>query len=185
MLRWTLIVLAACDAGTAAKPAPKPEPPRTAVAPPVHVASAPPPARHKHGFLTVDLSKPDLGDITLPKHGVVIKTWGMGGDGTLILDRDAGTLRELTHWRGKPPGDHRRTITTTLLDRAMARAYAAWDEEPNGEMPVATDVREDLYVLDDDEAFYLSGFPIGANGTQGRPAAAQAMAEIYALAPDR
>jgi hypothetical protein len=62
----------------------------------------------------------------------------------------------------------------------MIAATAAWAETPNGEMPTATDVREDLYVFDDDEAFYLSGHPIGANGTKGRPLAAAA---LNALAP--
>ena len=191
MLRWTLVLLVACDAGAPPKPAPKPAPkpdtPRTAAAPPIVTPPpAPPPAaRHKHVILTADLSKPDLDLATLPKHGIVLKTWGLGGDGTLVLDSDAGTIREIANWMGKPHTDHRRTLQRIMIDKAMQAAYAAWDEEPNGEMPTATDVREDLYVLDDDEAFYLSGYPIGADGTKGRPRAARATELIYALAPAR
>ncbi|HEY6036676.1 MAG TPA: hypothetical protein VIV58_20505 [Kofleriaceae bacterium] len=186
-MRWLLVVLVACDAGS------PPKPPRTQdrviVAPAAKVAAAPDPwvvptTRHKHAVRTADLSKPDLG-VDLPSHGVVVKTWGLGGDSTLILDSEAGTIRELANLMDKRPTDHRRTVTWPRISQAMAAAYAAWDEEPNGEMPIGTDVREDLYVLDGDEAFYLFGHPIGADGSKGRPAAARALELIFALAPNR
>ena len=191
-MRWlflAVVAFVACDAGAPPKPAPTParksEVSRTAPAVPVVTPppALPPAARHKHAILTVDLSKPDLGLAALPKHGIVVKTWGLGGDETLVLDSDAGTIRQLSNLMGKPPADQRRIVQPSRVQRAMQAAYAAWDEEQNGEMPRATDVREDLYVLDGDEAFYLSGYPIGADGTKGRPLAEKALAVLFQLAP--
>ena len=189
-MRWpflAVVALVACDAGAppkpAPKPAPKPDPLRAAAAPVVVTPPPPPVARHKHVILTQDLSKPDLDLAKLPNHGVVLKTWGLGGDSTLVLDSDDGTIREISNLMGKPPTDRRRTLQRIMINKAMFAAAAAWDEEPNGEMPRATDVREDLYVLDGDEAFYLSGYPIGANGTKGRPLAEKALAVLFQLAP--
>ena len=189
MVRWLVLLLVACDAGQPAKPPPKPE--AVAPIPKVQVAAVPDPwvvpaatARHRHAVRTADLTKPDLG-VALPAHGVVVKTWGLGGDSTLILDSDANTIRELASLMGKAPTDHRRMLTPSRVAQIMNVAERAWDEEPNGDMPQATDVREDLYVIDGDEAFYLSGYPIGAYQGKGRPAAARALEVLFALAPDR
>jgi len=189
MVRWLVLLVVACDAGSPPKPPPKPE--AVAPRPQVQVAAAPDPwvvpptpPRHKHAVRTADLTKPDLG-VELPKHGVVVKSWGLGGDSTLILDSDAKTIRELANLMGKAPTDHRRTITPSRVAQVIDVADRAWDEDPNGDMPQATDVREDLYVIDGDEAFYLSGYPIGADQGKGRPAAARALEVLFALAPDR
>jgi hypothetical protein len=191
MLRWWLLLLVACDAGGKPKPAPAPP---LAPSPGAKPVPAPPPvdaqaaviaSRHKHSIRTVDLTKPDLGAITLPKHGIVLKTWGLGGDDTLVLDSDVGVIRQISNLMGKGHADHRLIVAPARVKATMATAYAAWDEEPNGKMPEATDVREDLYILDDDEAFYLSGYPIGAYGKQGRPLAEKALTAMFALAPDR
>jgi hypothetical protein len=189
MLRWFVLLVVACDAGAPPKPPLKADPPPAPVAKP-QVAAVPdawavPPSRHKHAVRTADLTKPDLGKIELPKRGVVLKSWGLEGESTLILDADAGTIRQLASLMDKKPFDHRRTVTPSLVTRTMAAANAAWDEDQNGAMPSATDIREDLYVLDGDEAFYVSGYPIGAYGTQGRPAAARAIELLVALEPDR
>jgi len=187
MVRWLVVLVVACDAGQPPKPPPKP----VAPAPKVQVAAVPDPwvvpaatLRHKHAVRTADLKKPDLG-VALPNHGVVVKTWGLGGDSTLILDSDTNTIRELANLMGKAPTDHRRMIAPPHVVQAMNAAERAWDEDPNGDMPTATDVREDLYVIDGDEAFYLSGYPIGAYQGKGRPAAARALEVVFALAPDR
>jgi hypothetical protein len=191
MLRWLILLLVACDAGAPPKPPPKPVTPvAKAQLAAVPDAWAVPPApavssRHKHGVRVADLTKPELGVVELPKHGVVLKSWGLEGDSTLILDADAGTLRERANLMDKAPFDRRRTITPALLARTMAAANAAWDEDQNGDMPSATDIREDLYVLDGDDAFYVSGYPIGAYGVKGRPAAARAIELLVSLAPDR
>jgi len=191
MLRWCVPFAVACDAGAPHRPPPPPPTPAPPAKP--QVASVPdawavPPTvtpRHKHAVRTADLAKPDLGKIALPSHGVVLKTWGLGGEDTLILDSDAGTIRELEDVLGKPLADHRVVVAPAKITRTMAAAYAAWDEDQNGAMPDATDVREDLYILDGDEAFYLTGHPIGAYGTQGRPAAGKALDLMFALAPMR
>jgi hypothetical protein len=53
-------------------------------------------------------------------------------------------------------------------------------------MAEATDVREDLYVLDGNDAFYLLGTPIHALARPtGRPAAARAVAALYRVAGRR
>ena len=191
MVRWLVLLLVACDAGAPPKPAPQPVPP----APNVHVAAVPdpwvvpppPPAplRHKHGLRTVDLAKPDLGNVELPKHGAVLKSWGLEGDSTIILDSDAGTIHEIANLMDKKPYDRKLAITPVVVTRAMTALNAAWDEDQNGDMPSATDIREDLYILDGDDAFYVSGYPIGAYGVTGRPAAARAIELLVRLTPDR
>jgi hypothetical protein len=46
-----------------------------------------------------------------------------------------------------------------------------------------TDIREDLYVVDGDEGFLLTGYPINASGSPtGRPAASSAVHAIYLAA---
>ncbi|MEO8549154.1 MAG: hypothetical protein ABI678_04255 [Kofleriaceae bacterium] len=147
-------------------------------------ALEPPPSRHPHAIPRTDLGTPDL-DLApkdVPKHGAIVKSWGMGGDRTIIVDHEAGTVRVISNLMGKPHHDTTRKVAAPQLAAAMAAAIAAWAETPDGEMPTATDVREDLYVLDDDEAFYLSGHPIGADGTKGRPLAQAAKQAIYQLA---
>src|SRR3569832_1846729 len=192
MLRWCVLFAVACDVGASHR-APPPPPPTPAPPAKPQVASVPdawavPPTvtpRHKHAVRTADLAKPDLGKIALPSHGVVLKTWGLGGEDTLILDSDAGTIRELEDVLGKPLADHRVVVAPAKITRTMAAAYAAWDEDQNGAMPDATDVREDLYILDGDEAFYLTGRPGGAGGARGRPAAGGARGRGGARAPGR
>ena len=50
-------------------------------------------------------------------------------------------------------------------------------------MQAATDVREDLFILDGDEAFYVSAHPISAEaGATGRPAASLLLSAVYRAA---
>ena len=190
MLRCCVLLVVACDAGSPPK-SPAPELPPTPVvkaqvaAVPDPWAVPPPPAtHHKHGVRRVDLVKADLGKLELPKHGIVFKSWGLGGDGTFVLDSDANTSRMISNLMGKPPTDRRRTLSPAVVKMAMTTAFTAWDEEPTGPMPSATDVREDLYILDGDEAFYLSGYPIAIGGESGRPRAAALLEVLDKLAPE-
>ena len=146
-------------------------------------ALEPPPSRHPHAIPRSALGLPDLDlpNKELPKHGVILKAWGLAGDSTLVVDRDAGTVREITNMMRDGHKDRTRKLAPAKLEAVMAAANAAWGETQNGDMPDATDVREDLYVFDDDEAFYLSGHPIGAYGKQGRPLAQVALEALFAL----
>ena len=175
MLRWIPVLLVACDAGAPPKPAPHPDPPPAA-------AALPASGRHKHAILTADLSTPSLA-VALPKHGVVLETWGPISEDTLVLDSDAGTMRQISDLVIKTHSDRRRIVAPAKVKATMAAAFAAWDEEPYGPMPSTTGVRNDLYVIDGDEAFYLSGTPIGGYGKTGRPLAVQALTAMFVLAP--
>jgi len=85
---------------------------------------------------------------------------------------------------GEKPRDRTRKLDAAALDGVMAAALEAWHETATGPTPVATDVREDLIVLDGDEAFYLVGHPLSTLSGEktGRPATARALAAIYRLA---
>ncbi|HET9987488.1 MAG TPA: hypothetical protein VFQ65_03190, partial [Kofleriaceae bacterium] len=133
-MRWllvTVVALVACDAGAPPKPKPTPKPDTPRAAPVVPVVTPPPPraARHEHVILTADLAKPDLDLAQLPTHGVVLKTWGLGGDDTLVLDSDAGTMRQISNLMGKTHSDRRRIVAPAKVKATMAAAFAAWDEE--------------------------------------------------------
>jgi hypothetical protein len=137
----------------------------------------PPPAtRHKHSIASNNLGTRAL---PLPLHGVVVHSWGLGGDSMEVIDRDASTIRVVEDLVGKKPTDKTTKLDAKQLADIMDLGMAAWDEEMQGVMHVAPDVREDLYVLDGDEAFYVSGHPITADG---RPAAAKAVAAVYRAA---
>jgi hypothetical protein len=133
-----------------------------------------PTTRHKHS-----IARDMLGDTPLPLHGIVVRTWGLSGDSMEVIDRDASTIRIVENLMGKKPSDRTRTLDGKQLAELMDLGMAAWDEEMQGVMHVVPDVREDLYVLDGDEGFYLSGLPITA---AGRPAAAKVVAAVYRAA---
>ena len=151
--------------------------------PAVSPAPAKPVTRHPNAVARTALVTPDTDPKLLPVHGVVVHTWGLAGDGMIVIDRDAGTLRSVKHLMGEKPRDRTRKLDASTLDRIMAGAIEAWHETATGPTPVATDVREDLIVLDGDEAFYVSGHPLSTFGADrtGRPAAARALAAIYRL----
>jgi len=151
-----------------------------AVAPP----APPPPPKHRHANAVprTALATPDTDPKVLPLHGVVVHRWGLLGELLIVVDRDAGTIRVVEKYVGDKPGDRKRPLATAALDGIITAAFDAWHETATGPTPVATDVREDLIVLDGDEAFYLSGHPIStyvADEQTGRPAAARAMAAVY------
>jgi len=133
-----------------------------------------PTARHKHS-----IARDSLPSSSLPLHGLVVHSWGLGGDAMEVIDSDAYTLRVVANVMGKHPSDRTTKLDPTQVSDLMKLGVAAWDEEMQGVMHVAPDVREDLYVLDGDEAFYVSGHPITADG---RPAAAKAVAAVYQAA---
>jgi hypothetical protein len=143
-----------------------------------------PATRHPNAVARTALVTPDTDPKVLPVHGVVLHTWGLAGDGMIVIDRDAGTLRSVKHLMGEKPSDRTRKLDASALDGVMAAAVDAWHETATGPTPVATDVREDLIVLDGDEAFYVSGHPLSTLGADktGRPAAARALAAIYKIA---
>lgn len=139
--------------------------------------------RHPHAVPRGDLALPDL-DLAakdLPTHGAIIKSWGIGGYETLVIDRDKSTLRQISNVMNKPHFDKMRELPAAKTAAVMTAMEAAWAETQVGEMPTATDVREDMYIFDDDEAFYLSGHPIGGDSKQGRPLAGAAMEMLFKL----
>lgn len=78
--------------------------------------------------------------------------------------------------------DTTRRLSPKRISDVMHLAFAASNED-GAAMPAATDVREDLYVVDGDEAFYLSAHPISAEaGMTGRPAASLLMSAVYRVA---
>jgi hypothetical protein len=157
--------------GTLAQLAPSPPPP----APPA--PPAPPPPKHTHSIARSSLPTADT-KTRLPLHGVVVHSWGLGGDATTVIDADKTTIREVSNLMGKPPRDATFKGDAKQIKQIMELALAAWNEDGSA-MPTATDVREDLYVLDGDEAFFLSGHPIAANGKTGRPLAVKAVNAVY------
>jgi hypothetical protein len=128
----------------------------------------------------------------LPRRGIAVRVSGLGGDSEIIIDADTSTIRERRRCHGltssscqsaqKKTSDTTRTLSAAQLEKLMKLADAAWREEPTGPMSEATDIREDLIVVDNDEFFFLSGFPISVFGgaKTGRPAASDALRAIYA-----
>jgi hypothetical protein len=185
MVRSALLIVMAlsttCDAG-----APKPKPEVVTPTPPA-TPTAPPAAKftHPHAVARKALITPHTDQASIPKHGIVVHSWGLGGDSMVVIDQDASTMRVVENIMGKDPSDKTRKLDRKRVDELMKVAFAAWHEDPTGDMPSATDIREDLIVVDGDEAFYLSGHPITALLSEqetGRPAAARAMTAIYKAA---
>jgi len=122
-------------------------------------------------------------EVKLPRHGLVLRGWSLHAELTVTIDADAKTLHAHAISMNQPDDDRSRTLTDDELSRLMAAGNAAWDETPTGPMPHATDLREDLYVADGEQVFYLTGRPISALGMPtGRPAASNAVAAITAAA---
>jgi hypothetical protein len=177
----SILLLACTHADEARRPPPTPPPPAPAFAP-RPTTPPPPPAPHgrRHGVPRAQLGTSD----TLPTHGIVVHTYGIGGESIITIDRDAKTLHSWsTSMDESKPRDRTRTLTADALAKLVEVADAAWAEDPTGPMAQATDIREDLYVVDGDDGFYLSGYPIHAFGAPtGRPAASRAIEAIYGAA---
>jgi len=148
-------------------------------------AVAPKPVfRNTHAIARKDLVTPHTDPALLPLHGVVAHAWGMNGDTLIAIDSDKSTVHVVSTIMSKKPVDKMFEAKFEKVDAVMKLALMAWHENPTGEMPSATDIREDLIVLDGDEAFYLSGHPISSHGMEtGRPHASEAITAIYKLAP--
>lgn len=177
-------LLVACETASPPEPS-KPTPAKSVAEPAVAPMSPPKPAGHPHAIDRESLMTPHTDRALLPKHGIAVHTWGLAGDVLIVIDRDASSLRTLSNLMtegGKQ--DKTRKLDSVQLDKLMTAAFDAWHEDETGPMPSATDIREDLIVLDGDEAFYLSGHPIttGAGDKTGRPAAGKAMIAIYKAA---
>jgi len=138
---------------------------------------------------TTELKTPDTDASVRPAHGVIVHTWGIATEILIVIDFDASTLRvkRVEDMRQPPIHDDQTTkIDSATVDVMKKAAFAAWHEDATGPTPQATDSREDLIVIDGDEGFYLSGYPITTSIPEehtGRPAAAKAMEAIYALSP--
>jgi len=145
-------------------------------------------SHHKHAVRTTELKTPDTDASVRPKHGAIVHTWGIATDILIVIDFDASTVRvKRDEDMRQPPihDDQTQKLTTDQLTTARTAAFAAWHEDATGPTPQATDIREDLIVIDGDEAFYLSGYPITTSipdELTGRPAAAKTMAVLYGLA---
>jgi hypothetical protein len=173
-----LLVLAALVAGcTKAEPTPPPAPPPApAIAPRPEPPPPPAPSPRRD---TRARSKLAAG-VKLPAHGMFIHVWGLTGESRLTLDLDTTTLRLDTDMMDEGKKTRQRKVSPEESGKLMALAEAAWRETPVGPVETATDIREDLYVLDGDAAFYLSGYPLRSLGHPDRPAAAALMAAISA-----
>lgn len=182
-LVWLVVVSwVGCDISHAPAPTPGVKVPPQAVAPPADPAPPPAPApRHPHATPRASIQM--LG-IAMPAfdRGVVVQMWGIAGDTSVTLDRDARVLTRTSRTMQDGRKQWSRTLTEADAERLYAAAIAAWHEQPRGPMATATDVSEDLYVFDGDEAFHVHGAPIDA---AGRPAAAQAAAVMFAAAKQR
>ena len=132
--------------------------------------------RHGHAVARATLTMPDV-PTTMPQHGLVVHEWSPEIDMTIVIDADQSTSRVLAN--GK---DTTRKAAPKQISDLMHLAFAAWNED-GAAMQAPTEVREDLYILDGDEAFYLSGHPISAEaGKTGRPAASLLMSAVYRAA---
>jgi len=132
--------------------------------------------RHGHAVARATLTMPDV-PTTMPQHGLVVHEWSPEIDMTIVIDADQSTSRVIAN--GK---DTTRKPAPKQVSDLMHLAFAAWNED-GAVMQAPTEVREDLYILDDDEAFYLSGHPISAEaGKTGRPAASLLMTAVYRFA---
>jgi hypothetical protein len=173
-----LVVLAVLVAScTKVEPTPPPAPP-PAIAPRDEPVLPPaPPLQPRRD--TTTRAKLRAGR-TLPVHGMFIHVWGLGGESRLTLDLDTTTLRLDADLMGEGKTTRQRKISPHESGKLMALAEAAWRETPSGPVETATDIREDLYVLDGDDAFYLSGYPLRSLGHPARPAAAAVMAAMFA-----
>ncbi len=102
----------------------------------------------------------------LPRHGVTLQVFGMAGDYILTIDFDARTARSVetnTMLGDVPPTVKQFTLTPAQVAAFREASQSAKAVSPIPEPPHATDVREDLTVLDGDEVFYLMGHPIGGS----------------------
>ena len=154
------------------------DPPPPAAAP---IAKAPS-TRHKHAIPRKDLATPHTDPKVFPSHGVAVHIWGLGGDQLVVVDQTASTIRTISNLMGEKPSDKTRKLDAKKRDELMTLALDAWHEDATGPTPEATDVREDLIVLDGDEAFYLSGHPIhsfAGDDATGRPAASRAVLALF------
>jgi hypothetical protein len=141
----------------------------------------PPEHKHSHAIDRATLQTSDT-QTPLPLHGLVVHRWDLAGDETIVIDSDQSTLRVVSNAIGKKQSDVTSKHDAKQLTDVMHLAVAAWHED-GAAMQAATDVREDLYVLDGDEAFYVSGHPISAEaGQTGRPAASLLMTAVYRVA---
>lgn len=139
----------------------------------------PPAHKHSHAIDRATLQALDT-PTPLPLHGLVVHRWDLAGDETIVIDSDLKTLRDISN--GKQPSDVTSKRDAKQLTDVMHLAFAAWHED-GARMQAPTDVREDLYILDGDEAFYLSAHPISAEaGMTGRPAASLLMTAVYRVA---
>jgi hypothetical protein len=137
--------------------------------------------RHAHAIDRATLPTSDT-QTPLPLHGLVVHRWDPSGDETIVIDSDQTTLRVVSNASGKPPSDLTTKRDAKQITDLMHLASAAWNEDA-ARMQAPTDVREDLYILDGDEAFYVSGHPISAEaGATGRPAASLLMSAVYRVA---
>lgn len=120
--------------------------------------------------------------IALPMRGIVVKASGIGGAYELVsLDSDARTLHVIVH--GDQPLDTTLTLEAAQLHRLDDLATRAWAEVQHGAMLEASDIVEDLYIVDHDDAFHLRGFPIHEPGAAtGRPVAAELVGVMFELA---
>ncbi|HUJ57999.1 MAG TPA: hypothetical protein VLX92_05890 [Kofleriaceae bacterium] len=137
---------------------------------------------------TVPRATLDLRDmpVPLPRHGLAVQTFAMSGySDTEVLDSD--TMRVVVdEWDPKQGHLHLdKTVTLSAADRDRLAALAerAWREVPHGKMPDVTDMRQDLYILDRDDAFYLTNSLIGdEHGPTARPIASELVLAVKQLA---
>ncbi len=132
---------------------------------------------------TTTRAKLDTGD-KLPAHGMVLAYRGFSNGSRLTLDADAGTLRLEKDSMGKVE-PREREVSREEISEIMALGEAAWREIPSGTPQVYNDYRQELYVLDGEDAFWVVGNPLeDQHGAPvDRPAASAAVTRLNKAAP--
>jgi hypothetical protein len=97
--------------------------------------------------------------LDLPERGVVFCSWSLGGTVVYTLDFTAGILRQrmTEEHLGEPTHAEERLRRMTRVELAFAWELVerAW-REPTGRVTEVMDSREDLYLLDGDQGFWVS-----------------------------
>jgi hypothetical protein len=187
-----VVVLAACDQG-ASTPAPVPAPTRPVPAPPPPTPPTPPtpppiqpappppppaPRPHTQSRRTTQLED------ALPRHGITLHEYGLGGDDLVVIDSDAKTLRYIEHpsFNDRKPKNSARKLGDSELAKLAALADAAWRENPVGHTPSVTDARSYLQIGDGDDVFVANGTVFEA---PWRPAGGKLVEAIIAASSGR
>jgi hypothetical protein len=118
----------------------------------------------------------DVLPIKLPHHALYAAGYGLGGESSITIDLDAGTVHTVVDTM-KKKSDTTRKLTDAERAALVGLEVAAWTDGPGDEKLHATDVRQDVAIASGDDAFYRVGYPLQSSH------AADLFAGIYKLYP--